>query len=346
MVGGQVINMYGPTETAIWSSSWDLPENIATVAIGSPLANTQLYILDERMEPLPVGAAGELYIGGDGVARGYLARPELTAERFVPDHLSHASGERLYRTGDLAKYRADGIIEYLGRSDQQIKLRGHRIELGEIESMLATHEMVREAAVVVRDDAGADRQLVGYIVWKAAAGDSESAPTTDTWREFLRGKLPEYMVPAVIVELDQMPLTPNGKLDRRALPRPQGSMRRQGVEFVAARNELENKIAAVWQNILQLAQVGIHDNFFDLGGHSLLLARLSMELRQALGRDISVVDLFRYPSIADFAGFLALAQSEADVLKTDLMTEKLKAGKDRLKQLANRRKAVGAKVPS
>jgi acyl carrier protein len=199
---------------------------------------------------------------------------------------------------------------------------------------------------VVRDDAGADRQLVGYIVWKAAAGDSESAPTTDTWREFLRGKLPEYMVPAVIVELDQMPLTPNGKLDRRALPRPQGSMRRQGVEFVAARNELENKIAAVWQNILQLAQVGIHDNFFDLGGHSLLLARLSMELRQALGRDISVVDLFRYPSIADFAGFLALAQSEADVLKTDLMTEKLKAGKDRLKQLANRRKAVGAKVPS
>jgi amino acid adenylation domain-containing protein len=346
MVGGQLINMYGPTETVIWSSSWALPEDMATVAIGSPLANTQLYILDERMEPLPVGATGELYIGGDGVARGYLTRPELTAERFVPDHLSHASGERLYRTGDLTKYRADGTIEYLGRVDQQIKLRGHRIELGEIESVLAAHEMVREAAVVVRDDAGADRQLVGYIVWKAATEDSKSLPGTDSLREFLRGKLPDYMVPAVIVELDQMPLTPNGKLDRRALPKPQGSMRRQRVEFVAARNELENKIAGVWQNILQLEQAGIHDNFFDLGGHSLLLARLSMELHQALGRDISVVDLFRYPSIAAFAGFLAQTQTQADVLKTDLMTEKLEAGKDRLKQLANRRRAAGAKVPS
>ena len=346
MVGGQVINVYGPTETVIWSSSWALPEDMATVAIGSPLANTQLYILDENMEPLPVGATGELYIGGDGVARGYLARPELTAERFVPDHLSHASGERLYRTGDLTKYRADGTIEYLGRVDQQIKLRGHRIELGEIESVLAAHEMVREAAVVVRDDAGADRQLVGYIVWKAATEDSESLPATDSLREFLRSKLPDYMVPAVIVELDQMPLTPNGKLDRRALPKPQGSMRRQRVEFVAARNELETKIAAVWQNILQLEQAGIHDNFFDLGGHSLLLARLSMELGQALGRDISVVDLFRYPSIADFAGFLAQTQTQADVLKTDLMTEKLEAGKDRLKRLANRRRAASAKVPS
>ncbi len=348
MVAGQVINMYGPTETTIWSSRWSLPEGMTTVAIGTPLANTQLYILDEQMEPVPVGAAGELYIGGNGIARGYWGRPELTAERFVPDHFNHVPGERLYRTGDLAKYRAEGIVEYLGRSDQQIKLRGHRIELGEIESILAMHELVREAVVVVRDDPGAGRQLVGYVVLMAAAetSDASTALMGDSFREYLRGKLPDYMVPSIIVKLDQMPLTPNGKLDRRSLPRPQGVMRRQGVEYVAARNELENKIVGVWQRVLQLEQVGIHDNFFDLGGHSLLLVRLNMELRHDLGREMSIVDLFRYPSIADYAGFLALDVPETDVLKADLMVEKLEAGKGRLKQLANRRKTPGAKVPS
>jgi acyl carrier protein len=210
------------------------------------------------------------------------------------------------------------------------------------------HELVREAVVMVRDDPGAGRQLVGYVVLRAAAetSDASTALMGDSFREYLRGKLPDYMVPSIIVKLDQMPLTPNGKLDRRSLPRPQGIMRRQGVEYVAARNELENKIVGVWQRVLQLEQVGIHDNFFDLGGHSLLLVRLNMELRHDLGGEMSIVDLFRYPSIADYAGFLALDVPETDVLKAALMVEKLEAGKGRLKQLANRRKTPGAKVPS
>jgi amino acid adenylation domain-containing protein len=304
IVRGQVINMYGPTETTIWSSSWALHENMANVAIGRPLANTQLYVLDENMEPVPIGAAGELYIGGHGIARGYLSRPELTAEKFVPDHLGQAPGERLYRTGDLARHRADGTIEYLGRIDQQVKLRGYRIELGEIESILATHELVREAAAAVLDDAGSNKRLVGYVVLNLEARTSASTIfIADDLREYLRGKLPDYMVPAMIVELDQMPLTPNGKLDRRSLPKPESASLRKA-EYVAPVGDLEVMLAGLWSEFLAIKGVSRNDSFFELGGHSLLAIQLMSRVREVFRVDVQMRSIFEHPTPAAYAGML------------------------------------------
>ena len=281
-------NLYGPTEAAIDVSFWACEEDNArqVVPIGRPIDNLRLVLLDERLEPVPQGVAGELYIGGVGLARGYHARPGLTAERFVADPFG--SGDRLYRTGDLARQRDDGAIEYLGRLDHQVKIRGLRIELGEIEARLQAHPQVSEAVVVARDGV-----LLAYVVASAEP---------EVLRQALQGELPDYMVPSRIITLDAMPLSPNGKLDRKALPDPQlgDSLR----EYVAPRSDLEVELAGIWQHVLQVERVGLHDDFFELGGHSLLLTQVGLTLRQRLGLELPLHRLFELSNIAALAAWI------------------------------------------
>ena len=291
-------NLYGPTETAVYSVGCRIVLNGGPIVIGRPVANAALYVVDRGLAMVPLGATGELLIGGAGLARGYLGRPDLTAEKFVPHPWSEEPGARLYRTGDLVRYRAGGDLEYLGRIDQQVKVRGFRIELEEIETALRRCPGVRQAAVAAHGE-GADRRLVAYLI---AAG---AAPGIGELREHLRRTLPDYMIPAVFVPLDAFPLTSSGKVDRRALPAPQGS-RESAVEtiYVDPRTELERTIAGVWREVLKLDRVGTGDNFFDLGGHSLLAAQVHARLAEVLGRDIALLDLFRYPTVASLAAFL------------------------------------------
>jgi amino acid adenylation domain-containing protein len=291
-------NLYGPTEAAIDVTYWKCEANDArhVVPIGRPIANTQVYVLDGRLEPVPLGVKGELYLGGAGLARGYWQQPGLTAERFVPNPYGE-SGTRLYRTGDLVRYLADGELEFLGRIDSQVKLRGFRIELGEIEAVLRAHEQVREALVQVRDlESG--KQLVAYVV----ANTTEHAVTQ--LRGYLRERLPEYMVPAAFVRLEAMPLTPNGKVDRRALPDPD-TRETPAESYVAPQSELEQSLAKIWQDVLGLERVGISDNFFDVGGHSLLLVQVQAKLRELLDRQVPVLELFKYPTIGALAKHLS-----------------------------------------
>jgi natural product biosynthesis luciferase-like monooxygenase protein len=291
-VTGEVRNMYGPTETTIWSTTYALEGFGGTVLIGKPTANTQVYVLDRNCQPVPLGVPGELFIGGDGVVRGYLHRPELTGERFVPDPFSATPGARLYRTGDLVRYRTCGNLEFLGRLDHQVKVRGYRIELGEIETALNRHPAVREVVVAAREDEPGDKYLAAYVVPHAGEG----AKVVEL-RSYLRDRLPDYMVPSAFIAMDRLPLTPNGKVDRKALPAPDQARRDLETAYMAPQDDAERTIAAVWQEVLRLEQVGTHDNFFDLGGNSLLMAQVSTKLRSALGRDISLVDLFRYPTV-------------------------------------------------
>jgi amino acid adenylation domain-containing protein len=290
-------NLYGPTETTIYSSATPCgPEwRGAKVSIGRPIANTRIYLLDSDLQPVPIGVRSELYIGGAGVARGYLNRAELTAEKFVPDPFSAEPGARLYRTGDFARYLPDGNIEYLGRTDHQVKIRGFRIELGEIEAVLSQHRAVREAVVIVRQDTTADKRLVAYVVRK------EPALTISGLRDFLKERLPDYMVPTVFVLLDKLPLTPNGKIDRRSLPIPEVGQAAGGEALAAPRNRLEEVLARIWAEVLKLERVGIHDNFFDLGGHSLKAMQLASRIAAATNANISVRLLFAHPTIASFA---------------------------------------------
>jgi acyl-coenzyme A synthetase/AMP-(fatty) acid ligase len=294
VVGAKIWNLYGPTETTVWSSASQLESGCA-VSLGRPLANTRLYVLDERLAPLPAGIAGELYIGGVGVARGYLHRPGLTAERFIPDPLGR--DERLYRTGDLARWRADGELEFLGRVDHQVKVRGYRIELGEIEAALRGGPGVKDCVVVAREDAG-DKRLVAYVV-----GANGKAPDANELRAHLRTSLPEYMVPSAFVRLEGLPLTPNGKIDRKALPAPEGDAVVRGA-YEAPRNPTEELVAGIWCEVLKVDKVGVNDNFFDLGGHSLLLLQLQQKLKAALDRDFSLISFFRHPTIRGFEAFL------------------------------------------
>jgi natural product biosynthesis luciferase-like monooxygenase protein len=297
-VGGDVTNMYGPTEATIWSSTQPVLGRPDSIPIGKPIANTQLYILDRHLEPVPAGVDGELYIGGEGVVRGYHGRPELTQERIIPDPFRDAPGARLYRTGDLARYRPDGSVEFLGRIDHQVKIRGHRIELGEIETQLGRQPRVRECAVTASEDASGDLRLVAYLV-----ADGE-APAVEVLRDHLRETLPEYMIPSAFVALDAFPLTPNGKIDRKALPAPDRVKPRTQQTFVAPESELEATIAQAWKDRLMLETVGIDDNFFDLGGHSLLIVQIHRSLRDQLERPLSLTDLYRFPTIRSLAGFL------------------------------------------
>ena len=289
-LGGALLNMYGPTETTIWSTTWRVDRD--AISIGRPIANTTLYILDARREPVPIGVAGELYIGGAGVARGYLRRPELTDERFVPNPFGPG---RLYRTGDLCRYRGNGDVEFLGRLDHQVKIRGHRIELGEIEVALREVSGAREVVVVARAGASGlpgDQRLVAYI-----AG---AAPTPADLRRLLRERLPEVMVPSAFVVLERLPLTPNGKIDRKALPAPQEAAAPSGDAaaaggpddgFVAPRTPTEQTIAEIWRQVLGVPRVSIYDNFFDLGGHSLLSTQVMHHIEERLKKRLNVAEL-------------------------------------------------------
>ncbi|MEQ8888746.1 MAG: LLM class flavin-dependent oxidoreductase, partial [Sandaracinaceae bacterium] len=290
-----ITNMYGPTETTIWSSTEAAEPGEGTVAIGTPIANTQLYVLDERRQPVPVGVPGELYIGGDGVTRGYWKREDLTAERFVADPFRGGEA-RMYRTGDEVRWREDGHLEFLGRMDHQVKLRGYRIELGEIEARLRLHDSVREAVVIAREDTPGDKRLVGYLV---TDGTFDAAAL----KAHLGETLPDFMVPAHLVKMDRFPLTPNKKIDRKALPRPEAAVTR-AEEHVAPAGEVEEKIAGVWKRILGLSEVGTRDNFFELGGHSLLAVQAHREIAEATGAKLTVTDIFRFPTIQALADHL------------------------------------------
>src|SRR5215216_4956928 len=306
---GTAWNMYGPTETTVWSLVEELAPGATGVSIGRPIANTQVYILDQQREAVPVGVAGELYIGGEGVGRGYWQRAELTAERFVSDPFAKEHGARMYRTGDQARWLVDGRVEFLGRIDQQVKVRGYRIELGEIEARLVEHEAVREAVVMAREETAGDKRLVAYYTSVVSNSNGNEGAGAEALRQHLSALLPEYMVPAAYVHLEQLPLTPNGKLDRKALPAPDG-------EAYAVRafedlvGEKEKLIASVWTELLKLERVGRYDNFFDLGGHSLLAMRMISQIRKALAVEVTVRDLFTQPVLADF---VRLIESAAQV---------------------------------
>ncbi len=369
-------NLYGPTEAAVDVTAWACVPGAAerTVPIGHPIANIQIHLLDRSFQPVPVGVAGELYIGGIGLARGYHGRPELTAERFVPcpwsvvssqlqrttDNRQWTTDNRLYRTGDLARYRSDGAIEYLGRLDYQVKLRGFRVELGEIEFVLGRHPSVREAAVVAREDVAGDTRLVAYIVASQLSvvsgqlqpstpstplrADDHRSPTTDLsggveergrteqrttdngqltqeLRAFLTQHLPEYMIPSAFVFLDQLPLAPNGKLDRRALPAPELTRSASEAEFVAPRTPVEQTLAEIWRDVLKIERLGIEDNFFTLGGHSLLITQVVARIREALQVELPMRSFFEKPTIAGLA--LAITQMRAAQRDTDKMQQML-----------------------
>ncbi|MEH2179925.1 non-ribosomal peptide synthetase [Nostoc sp.] len=341
-----VWNMYGPTETTIWSTCYQIKAD-GMPLIGQPIANTEIYLLDAYQQPVPVGVPGELYIGGAGVALGYLNRPELTTQRFISNRFSQEPHARLYRTGDLVRYRTDGNLEYLQRIDNQFKIRGFRIELGEIETVIAQHPAVKEAVVVVREDIPNEKTLVSYLVPKTPSEVESSAESTSStqhiqaWnqrsdllseseslqdqtlsdayanspiqkqtvnnqlipqlRQFLKEKLPNYMVPTNFVTLDAMPLTPNGKVDRKALPTPDFVRPELTEGYVAPRTLVEQQIAGIWAQVLNLKNIGIHDNFFELGGHSVLAIQVTSRLRQILQVEIPLLNLFEVSTVADLA---------------------------------------------
>jgi amino acid adenylation domain-containing protein len=301
-VAGQVktlFNVYGPTETTIWSSATPVVDQAADgsqISIGRPIANTRFYLLDPHGKPVPIGVAGEIYIGGAGVARGYMNRDDLTAERFLKDPFSAQTDARMYRTGDIARYWPDGRIDYLSRNDGQVKIRGLRIELGEIEVVLGACQGVSEAVVVVREDSPCEKRLVAYYRVQA----EQDEPSIEALRGFMLAQLPEYMVPVAYVRLETMPQTPNGKLDRKALPAPEsGSMNVYGYE--APQGDVESVLAQIWQALLGLDRVGRHDRFFELGGHSLLAMRLISQVRLRLGVELALSELFTHSQLSTLA---------------------------------------------
>jgi amino acid adenylation domain-containing protein len=294
----QLYNLYGPTEATIDVAYWACERGGGRriVPIGRPIANTQLYLLDTQLQPVPIGVPGELYIGGVSLARGYLHRPELTAEAFVPNPFSAEPGARLYKTGDLARYLPDGNIEFLGRLDNQVKIRGYRIELGEIEITLAHHPAIRQAVILAREDTPGDRRLVAYcVLYHGLVADIHEL------RSFLQTKLPDYMIPATFVMLDALPLTPSGKVDRRALPAPGQAQPLRSESFVAPRTPIEEFLGGIWASVLQVESVGIHDNFFALGGHSLLAVQVMSRLRKVCQVDVPLRALFEAPTVAGLA---------------------------------------------
>jgi amino acid adenylation domain-containing protein len=307
----RLINEYGPTETVVGCCVYEVspqtPE-LGAIPIGRPIANTQLYLLDQHQQPVPIGIPGELHIGGAGVARGYLNRPDLTAAKFIPHPFSDRPGERLYKTGDLARYRPDGTLEYLGRIDDQVKIRGFRIELGEIETALTQHPQIREAVVMMREDQPGNQRLVAYLV---PIPFQTLDLTPSHMRRYVQATLPAYMVPAAFVILDALPLTPNGKVDRRTLPLPE-VVAQTDVTYVMPQTEAERRIAEIWQALLQVDRVGIHDNFFDLGGHSLLLIQVQARLQELFAETIPIVELFKYPSIHALAQHFSQSQSSVN----------------------------------
>jgi len=296
--GASLWNLYGPTETTIWSAVGQVKTGKEPVRIGHPIANTQFYILDAQQQPVPISVPGELHIGGAGLAQGYLNRPELTIEKFIGNPFSNEPGARLYKTGDRVRYLADGQIEFLGRIDFQVKIRGFRIELGEIESLLSQHPAVKQAVVVVREDVPGNQRLVAYVI-----ADGEP-PNSATLRSFLQEKLPDYMLPAAFVLLDVLPLTPNGKVDRRALPAPDQTRQELEESFVAPQDELELQLVKIWEKFLGVQPIGIRDNFFELGGNSLLAARLLDQIQKAFNKNLSLANIFQAPTVEQMANII------------------------------------------
>ena len=307
-LGGSLWNMYGPTETTIWSSVYQIKEEDPVVLIGKPIANTQFYILDDYNQLVPPGSTGRLFIGGDGLARGYLGNDELTGQRFISDPFSADSSSRLYDTGDLARMHPKGFVECIGRNDSQVKVRGFRIELGEIESVLNDYDSVSKAAVIVWEESPGDHKLAAYYETSA-----EPKPGNSELRGFLRTKLPEYMVPSYFISMDSMPLTPNGKIDRKALPAPNTHEVSSELPFEPPRTPTEQLVAEVWAEVLKIEKIGIHDNFFDLGGHSLQATRVTTRLNQQTNLDIPLRTFFENPTIEE----LSLAITELQVSQED-----------------------------
>jgi amino acid adenylation domain-containing protein len=305
---GELWNMYGPTETTVWSTLCKVEDLSRGVMIGRPIANTRVYVFEPSGLPAPIGVAGELCIAGDGVARGYRNRPELTADRFVTVTLPDGRRERVYRTGDMARFRNDGQLEFLGRRDHQVKVRGYRIELEEIEAVLATHAGVKECVVVARGSAE-DQRLVGYVVLSEGASfDADAA------RETLRARVPEYMVPNLFMVLPALPLTPNRKIDRNTLPAPQPATAAAS-RFDAVMTPAQGRVAALWRSVLGVERVGLYDNFFDLGGHSLLLMKLHVQLKREFETQFPLVELFQRTTVAAQAGLFSAAKSADVVMK-------------------------------
>jgi len=353
LLDAEVVNLYGPTETAVQMAYFkcDRAEIEQTsggfVPIGrpQPITNAKVYVLDERLNPTPCGVAGELHIGGVGLARGYLNRPDLTAERFIPNPLSRAEGERLYKTGDVARILPDGTIEFLGRRDEQVKLRGYRVELGEIEQTLNAHPQVRESAAIVREDKPGDQRLVAYVVarsellyqTKIETDGSELPPdtlTTSALQNYLRERLPDYMVPSTFVRLEKLPTLANGKIDRKALPAPDNTRRDRADTYVAPRNQIEERLAEFWSEILGVERIGIIDNFFDLGGHSLLATQAISRIRETFQVDLSLRSFFAAPTIA------ALSVSIAENVAAQVSDTELEAVMAELEELPDQEAKV------
>jgi amino acid adenylation domain-containing protein len=329
MGGAELWNLYGPTETTIWSLTRHIEADAKRITIGGPMANTQAYVLDRQLRPVPINVPGELYLGGDGLARGYLKRPDLTADRFVPDPFGERAGARLYRTGDLVRFLATGEIEYLGRMDQQIKIRGFRIELGEIESQLERHPLVRQCVVTAREDTAGDKRLVAYTV--AQAGGTL---TSSELRVFLKEQLPDYMVPSAFVMLPELPLTANGKVDRQRLPASEFDANDLAVEFVAPRTPTEETVASIWAKVLKLERVGVLDNFFELGGHSLLATQLMFSLREAFDVELPLRSFFEAPTVSDLALTIEKTSGNGSGAIKRLSRERFRA-RTPVKQLGN-----------
>jgi amino acid adenylation domain-containing protein len=330
----RLINSYGATEATIDSSYFESAalnfSSDGLVPIGRPFANTQIYILDSHLQPVPIGVAGELHIGGAGLARSYLNQLELTEQKFIPNPFSNKSGDRLYKTGDLGRYRSDGTIEFLGRLDNQVKIRGFRIEVGEIEAELSQHPAVQQVVIVDREDQPGNKRLVAYFV-----PNQEQVPSPDELRRFLKEKLPDFMLPSAFVHLDVLPLTPNGKVNRQALPVPDPSHMGTEVTFVPPRNLTEETLASIWGDLLGLERVGIHDDFFDLGGHSLLATQVISRLRQALSVELPLRCLFESSTIAELAELVVaqqIKQVESDTLE-QILAEVDELSEDKVKQL-------------
>ncbi|HYU30755.1 MAG TPA: non-ribosomal peptide synthetase, partial [Thermoanaerobaculia bacterium] len=331
----RLVNTYGPTETTIVATRRELSDLApgGTVPIGRPIPGARAYVLDRFLAPLPPGVRGELWIGGAGVALGYLGRPDLTAERFRPDPF--VEGARLYRTGDLAVLRADGDLLFAGRADRQLKVRGYRIEPGEIEAALRLHPAVHDAVADVRGPRDLQR-LIAWIVPR----EETSAPEASDLRAFLRDRLPEPLLPAAFVSLTALPLTPNGKVDRRLLSEPTGA-RPEGAARAEPRSALERTIAEVYRELLRVDRIGLHDNFFDLGGHSLLIVRAHQRLKEALGKEIPVLDLFRFPTVAALARHLG-GEETGSLRKVQGLAVQQRAAQQRQKAAMERLRRPGA----
>ncbi len=296
------VNTYGPTETSVIVTSFEpkaSQEIPSVLPIGRPIANTRIYILGKNLQPLPVGIAGDLYVAGPGLARGYLNRPEITAEKFVRDPFSNDPSARMYKTGDLARFLASGEIEFAGRTDDQVKIRGYRVELEEIEAVLGSHAGAREVVVMARENSSGEKSLVAYVV-----PSREQVPTNSELRSYLKQKLPHYMVPSAFVLLEALPKTPNGKVDKRALPAPKASDFAETQEYVSPTDELETQLAKIWETVLDKQPIGIRDNFFELGGHSLLAARLMHRIEQSLGQRLPLAALLQAPTVEQLSGLL------------------------------------------